>query len=145
MSAVSEVIATKRILIVEDKAAHRFLLDSEFRGAYETVLAVDGETALAHLPPGRAPEFALAIVDLGLPEREGRIPTFDEGFKILSALQELRNKFGKPLIIVMVSADVGRELQERLGAFTVVCVLEKPFSLTGLRQQVERSLGDDVA
>ncbi len=145
MPSVWEDIATKKILIVEDKAVHRFLLESEFRGAYETVLAVDGETALAHLPPGRAPEFDLAIVDLGLPEREGRIPTFDEGFKILGALQELRSKFEKPLIIVMVSSDVERELKERLRAFSIVCVLEKPFSLTGLRQQVERLLGDDIA
>ncbi|MGA2269699.1 MAG: hypothetical protein ABSH44_14625 [Bryobacteraceae bacterium] len=144
MPTVSETAATKRILIVEDSEGQGFLFKSEFRGVYETVLAIDGETALAHLPPGRAPEFALAIVDLNLPERAGRIPTFDEGIKILSALQELQNKFGKPLIMVMVSAVVGRELRERVGAFTIVCVLEKPFSLTGLRQQVERLLGDDV-
>jgi two-component system, cell cycle response regulator len=96
---------TARILIVDDVAANRIILQARLSAAfYDTLLAVDGASCLVRLREER-PD--LVLLDLGLPDRSG-----------LEVLAELRREaFGRDIpVIALTSNGTARERLAALAA-----------------------------
>jgi two-component system, OmpR family, response regulator RegX3 len=106
-----------RLLLVEDDATiSEPLADGLRREGFEVVLAATGAEALA------APPVDLVLLDLGLPDLEGRV-----------VCQELRAVSAVPIIVVTARADeIDRVVLLELGADDYVV---KPF---GFRELVAR-------
>jgi CheY-like chemotaxis protein len=123
----------KRVLIVEDNAVHRRLMENELRRDYDLVLAVDSQTAEAHLTAD--PAFDLVILDLLIPRRQGELATADESVRILR-----QSKVGTAVVVV-VSGSPTEHLRLQLEELRVQRIFEKPFSLTEFRDYIESLLG----
>lgn len=121
----------KRVLIVEDNAVHRRLMENELRRDYDLVLAFDSQTAEAHLTSG--PAFDLVILDLLIPRRHGELATASESVRIL------RQSTAGPAVVV-VSGSPTEHLRLQLEKLGVRRIFEKPFSLTEFRDYVESLL-----
>lgn len=122
----------KRILIVEDNAVHRRLMENELRRDYDLVLAADSQTAEAHLIS--APAFDLVVLDLSIPRRQGELANADESVRILH-----QSKVGAPVVVV-VSGSPTEHLRMQLEDLGVERIFEKPFSLTEFSDYVESLL-----
>ena len=118
----------RTIAIVEDDADIRRLLDLKLRAAgYETAFARDGVMALSVIRKAR-PD--LILLDLGLPG--------GDGFVILDRLREFDALATIP--VVVISARVQAETQERVELSGVAAFIEKPFDFGELLQTVESIL-----
>jgi DNA-binding NtrC family response regulator len=116
-----------RLLIVDDDAGQRSLLDSFLRGqGFETVLADSGERALALLPTAK---FALMISDVRMPGLSG-----------LETLRRVRQDFpALPVLLVTAFADVRDAVEAmRDGALNY---LAKPIDLDELLATVRHATG----
>ena len=85
---------TPRVLIVDDDAGQRSLLDSFLRSqGFVTVIADSGERALELLPSGK---FAMMISDVRMPGLSG-----------LETLRRVRQQFASlPVLLVTAYADI---------------------------------------
>ena len=117
MAATVRECGGVRLLLVEDDATiSEPLADGLRREGFEVVLAATGAEALA------APPVDLVLLDLGLPDLEGRV-----------VCQELRAVSAVPIIVVTARADeIDRVVLLELGADDYVV---KPF---GFRELVAR-------
>jgi len=105
-----------RVLVVDDEAAIRFLVESIFSDEGDTVFAAnDGVAAMALLE--RIPDPDVIILDLNMPRMGGR--------DFFHALRES----GRTTAVVIVSAVGARKAASELGAEASV---EKPFDLRTL-------------
>ena len=111
------MLTTMKILVVEDDPSISGPLhDGLGREGFEVEVAGDGTTALA------APPVDLVLLDLGLPDLEGRV-----------VCQELRSRGPVPIIVVSARGDeIDRVVLLELGAADYVV---KPF---GFRELVAR-------
>jgi len=116
-----------RILIVDDDASQRSLLESFLRGqGFDTVTAATGEQALAIL---RAEPVRLMISDVRMP-----------GISGLETLRQARHEHAVlPVLLVTAYADV----RDAVGAMRdgAVDYLEKPIDLDELLASVRKALG----
>jgi len=120
------LVATTRILVVEDDAAVREILETALGGDLRTVSAVrSGEQALEALA---ASEFHLVILDLGLPGMSG-----------LETLRELRARGDDAPVIIATAAS---SLDERLTGFDLGAddYVLKPLSVPELQRRVDAVL-----
>ena len=117
MAATVRECGGVRLLLVEDDATiSEPLADGLRREGFEVVLAASGAEALA------APPVDLVLLDLGLPDLEGRV-----------VCQELRAVSAVPIIVVTARSDeIDRVVLLELGADDYVV---KPF---GFRELVAR-------
>ncbi|MFN3410214.1 MAG: sigma-54-dependent transcriptional regulator [Limisphaerales bacterium] len=116
-----------RILIVDDDAGQRSLLDSFLRSqGFATTLAASGEQALAAL---RSDSFALMISDVRMP-----------GISGLETLRQARQEFARlPVLLVTAFADIRDAVDAmRDGALNY---LSKPIDLDDLLRQVRQATG----
>jgi DNA-binding NtrC family response regulator len=120
-----------RILIVDDDASQRSLLESFLRGqGFDTVSAASGEQALAIL---RAEPVRLMISDVRMPGMSG-----------LETLRQARHEHtALPVLLVTAYADI----RDAVGAMRdgAVDYLEKPIDLDELLASVRKALGLDTA
>ena len=119
-------IAGSRILIVDDDAASRRLLDVRLRAlGHDTIMATDGQEALANL---RQEPPALMLLDLQMP-RMG-------GIEVLRALR--RNAVDLPVIVITAHGSVEAAVEAmREGAYDF---LPKPFDPHHLEIVVKKAL-----
>ena len=125
------VNAPPRVLIVDDDAGQRSLLDSFLRSqGFETVTADAGERALALLPGGK---FSLLISDVRMPGLSG-----------LETLRRVRQHFPTlPVLLVTAYADIRDAVEAmRDGALNY---LAKPIDLDELLAIVRRATGLEPA
>ena len=118
---------TPRILIVDDDAGQRSLLDSFLRGqGFEIVLAESGERALELLPTGK---FAMMISDVRMPGLSG-----------LETLRRVRHTMPTlPVLLVTAYADIrDAVIAMRDGALNY---LAKPIDLDELLATVRQTTG----
>ena len=116
-----------RILIVDDDAGQRSLLDSFLRSQnFETVLAVSGDQALGLLPAGN---FTMMISDVRMPGLSG-----------LETLRRVRSQFpALPVLLVTAYADIrDAVVAMRDGALNY---LAKPIDLDELLSTVRQATG----
>jgi DNA-binding NtrC family response regulator len=118
--------AGSRILIVDDDAASRRLLDVRLRAlGHDTIMATDGQEALANL---RQEPPALMLLDLQMP-RMG-------GIEVLRALR--RNAVDLPVIVITAHGSVEAAVEAmREGAYDF---LPKPFDPHHLEIVVKKAL-----
>ena len=117
----------RRILIVDDDAGQRSLLNSFLRSqGFETVLAASGEQALEAL---RTQAFAMMISDVRMP-----------GISGLETLRQARKEHGVlPVLLVTAYADI----RDAVGAMRdgAVNYLSKPIDLDELLANVRQATG----
>jgi DNA-binding NtrC family response regulator len=116
-----------RVLIVDDDAGQRSLLDSFLRSqGFETVLADSGERALELLPAGK---FSMMISDVRMPGLTG-----------LETLRRVRPQFPSlPVLLVTAYADIRDAVEAmRDGALNY---LAKPIDLDELLATVRQATG----
>src|SRR5262249_10081475 len=118
----------ERLLIAEDDADMRDLLQEDLEGAgYETVIAVDGDAALAHLRRARKP-IDLIITDVQMPGLKGG--------PLLQAVREQHSEI--PVIVITGFGSVEQAVQMiKAGAFQY---LTKPFETAELLQVIDTAL-----
>jgi DNA-binding NtrC family response regulator len=117
-----------RILIAEDDADLRDLLQDDLEDAgYETVAAVDGRAALAHIARGQE-TFDLLLTDMNMPGLTGA--------ELLTAMREKRPE--APVIVITAFGTVEQAVEMvRAGAFNY---LTKPFDSDELLRTVGAAL-----
>ncbi|MDJ0648502.1 MAG: response regulator transcription factor [Xenococcaceae cyanobacterium MO_188.B19] len=120
----------KQILIVEDEARIAAFIEKGLKAkGYNTTIAEDGDTAIA-LALGAA--FDLALLDLGLPEKDG-----------LTVLEELRGQgLNFPVIILTARDDVMDKVAGLKGGADDY--MTKPFSFAELLARIEVRLRNTV-
>lgn len=120
----------KRILIVEDKATSRELLRTVLeQQGYNVVEAPDGDEALRRLNEA-TPD--LVLLDLQIPIRNG--------YDVLRAIREDSRLANLPVVALTASAMQGDREKALAAGFTGY--IAKPVSLSQLRHEVSRLLGD---
>lgn len=125
----SAAVAPPHILVVEDDAgiAGSLVRSLKQRG-YTVELQTDGEAAAARGLSG----FDLAVVDLGLPGKDG-----------LELLRGWQGRSSTPVLVLTARSGLDERLQSfRLGAADF---LAKPFFLEELLARIEARLGHTVA
>ena len=126
-AAASQGEARKaRVLVVDDNAEFRGLLQQALSKGYEVVGAVDGQDAMAKIRE-ESRGFDVVVTDLKMPNVDG--------IAFLEGLQE-------PVPTIVISGFLNRpEFQEALGRLEHVAVLEKPFKMAEMREAIEKALG----
>jgi DNA-binding NtrC family response regulator len=119
-----------RILIAEDDADLRDLLQDELEDAgYETVAAIDGRAALAHIERERE-VFDLLITDVKMPGMTGDL--------LLGAMREKRPE--APAVVITAFGSVEQAVEMvKAGAFQY---LTKPFDTDDLLATVKKALAE---
>lgn len=114
-----------KILAVDDEPSiaqsMRFIFE---RPTYELSSAMDGETALEYLAKEATP-FDVIITDNNMPGVSG--------IELVRALRE-RHFSGK---IMVLSAHLSPEVQAAYEEMEVDAMIDKPFSVTALRQTID--------
>lgn len=116
----------RKILIVDDDATHRFMLESVLGSwGYSTDEADDGGTALQMI---QGSDYALVLMDIRMKTVSG-----------LKALSEIKSRDRCIPVILMTAYCNGEALAEALigGA---VAVLDKPLRLGELKNMIRRTL-----
>ena len=128
---MSNRLATRRILIVDDDADIRGSIDLALRGeGAETETVADGNAAV-HAVQHNEPD--LVVLDMMLPKASG--------FVVLDKIKDEKNA---PLVI-MVTANEGRRHQTYAEAHGVDAYLNKPVPLQRLVDTCVELLGDSDA
>jgi PAS domain S-box-containing protein len=116
------------LVVDDDDAVLEYACDSLSQGGYRVHTASGGRAALAWLE-GRAAEIDAAVVDLTMPEVDGR--------EVLAAIRQLRGE----LPVVVTSGFDAQVARERLGDLGGAAFLRKPF----LPDQLLSALGGVLA
>lgn len=125
-------IMSARLLIAEDDADLRDLLQDDLEDAgYETLVAIDGRSALAHIEREREP-IDLLITDVKMPGLTGD--------QLLAQMRE--NRPEAPVIVVTAFGSVEQAVEMvKAGAFQY---LTKPFDTEDLLQAVQNALSQSA-
>jgi DNA-binding response OmpR family regulator len=111
-----------RVLVVEDEVLIRMLaVDMLAELGYDADEAGTAAEAMGLLR-GQASGCALVFLDIGLPDKRG-----DELIKDIRAAHK-----NKPLLVA--SGEDRTELKSRLGAFSPIAFLDKPYDIERLRK-----------
>ncbi len=121
---------TKKILIVDDEAKMRRVLELQLTGAgYEVTKAASAEDGLKALDmPGTGPDFALALTDLRLPGIDG-----------VEFLRRIRRRFPSLPVIVMTAFGTVETAVEAMKSGASDYLL-KPFALDDLMITIDKVL-----
>jgi DNA-binding response OmpR family regulator len=120
------VETTKRVLVVEDEVLIRMLaVDMLLELGYQSDEAGNAAEALEQLQlPGA--DYGLVFLDIGLPDKSG-----DDLIKEIRA-----SRSDLPLLVA--SGEDQAALKSRLGEFSPIAFLGKPYDSHHLRQQIAR-------
>ncbi len=114
-----------RILVVDDNAELRELLQQVLSRSYDVVSAADGYEALTKIKKEKQ-VFDLIVTDLKMPNIDGI--TFVEHLP-------------KPVPTIIISGFLQRpDFREAVGRLSPVAVFEKPFKLAAVRKAIEGAL-----
>ena len=133
-----EMLAGRRVLIVDDNATNRKILEETLRHwSVETVLASGGGEALGLIFEAARMEqpFDLALLDVHMPDMDGF--TLAERIRQALAVQQ-------PTILMLSSADHGNDIK-RCKALDVSAYVIKPVSQADLFAAIGRALGERAA
>lgn len=123
-------LAGRLILIVEDRALNRSVLESLLQRAGAQVISVaSGAEALSVLADPARPQPDLVITDLHMPQMDG--------FGTLRAIRDSRRR---EMTIIASSADVSTEIRTSCAAAGFAAFLPKPLSLAVLIHTVTKAL-----
>jgi DNA-binding NtrC family response regulator len=116
-----------RVLVVEDEVLIRMLaVDMLVELGYQSDEAGTAAEAMQHLSGGAS--YAMVFLDVGLPDKRGD-----------DLIQDIRkSRPGMPLLIA--SGEDRAALQKRLGSFSPIAFLGKPYDAQRLRSSVSELL-----
>jgi len=126
---MSATVASKKILIVEDDADIRQLINLRLRARnYDTAFAMDAITAMSI---ARKEEPDLIVLDLGLPG--------GDGFLIMERLKAIASLSTVP--VVVVTARDPATSRERARAAGGRAFIQKPIDIAELTSAIEEAIG----
>jgi DNA-binding response OmpR family regulator len=126
---MSTPVAAKKILIVEDDADIRQLINLRLRSRnYDTAFAMDAITAMSI---ARKEEPDLIVLDLGLPG--------GDGFLIMERLKAIASLSTVP--VVVVTARDPATSRERALAAGARAFIQKPIDMTELTSAIDDAIG----
>ena len=125
---------THRILIVDDSKMNLMVLKAHLKrlGDYETVLAIDGQEALAKLEAPDGTPIDLVLTDMWMPNLDGE--GLVKAIRANPALSSLR--------VLVVTADV--EMREKAAEMKFDGILLKPVTTAVLEQALRRNGGGAI-
>jgi len=131
------VTQRKRILVVEDNARLRTVIQQVLAGRYEVVVAGDLKTMEQEL---QQHAFHLVITDLNLPDGDStsvlhRLDHFRMGAQEVSGL-------AVPTLVITGLDEHDEEFEKARRMPSVLAVLRKPLDTDALRRQVDEFLGE---
>ena len=115
----------KKLLIIDDEAGLRSLLESIFNDEYSVYLAEDGETAIEIV---KNTNIDLAILDMRLKNVDG-----------LKVLQEIR-KHDNEVRVFILTAYIDTKKSDELFQLGIEEILQKPFDIFELKRKVNELL-----
>lgn len=116
-----------RILIVEDDISLVQMLRVALSGEYEVVSAPDGYTGLQQ---AQVVEPDLIILDILMPQMDGY--EFCEAARSIPQLQNIS--------IIVITGQAVNDVEKRLKNATITAILQKPFTIERLLEQVHKLL-----
>lgn len=121
-------IAFKKILIIDDDEIVLSTLDKILRkgGGYETDLATDGEEALQKIKEN---VYGLVLLDIVIPKIDG--------YEVLKRARETQPEL--PIIFISGRGEA-KKIMESLSKYHLTALIEKPFTLEKVLDQVAESL-----
>ena len=124
----------RRILIVDDSKMNLMVLKAHLKrlGDYETVLATDGQEALAKLEAPDGTSIDLVLTDMWMPNLDGE--GLVKAIRANPALSSLR--------VLVVTADV--EMREKAAEMKFDGILLKPVTTAVLEQALRRNGGSAI-
>jgi len=134
----AEMLAGRRVLIVDDNATNRKILEETLRHwSVDTVLAASGTEALALILEAARMElpFDLALLDVHMPEMDG--------FTLAERIRQVL-PMAQPTILMLSSADHGNDIK-RCKLLDVNAYVIKPVSQADLFAAIGRALGTRAA
>ena len=130
----TSVNGKRRILIVDDSKMNLMVLKAHLKrlGDYETVLATDGQEALAKLEAPDGTSIDLVLTDMWMPNLDGE--GLVKAIRANPALSSLR--------VLVVTADV--EMREKAAEMKFDGILLKPVTTAVLEQALRRNGGGAI-
>ena len=121
-------IAFKKILIVDDDEIVLSTLDKILKkgGGYETDLAMDGEEALQKIKEN---VYGLVLLDIVIPKIDG--------YEVLKRARETQPEL--PIVFISGRGEA-KKIMESLSKYHLTALIEKPFTLEKVLDQVAESL-----
>ncbi len=129
MSPVPHSAVPKRILVVEDDADVRRMLQHMLVSLGQVVPAADGVEALSHLE--RDPSFDLVVTDLMMPEMDGLT---------LSKRMKSHPRLARIPVLMLTAKNTPKDVIAGINAGARHYVT-KPFKQQELLEKVKRALG----
>jgi PAS domain S-box-containing protein len=132
----AEDVRGLRVLVVDDNATSREILDSYLRSfTFDVSLVSGGDAALSALAKS-SPPFDLVLLDWMMPGMSG--------LELATKIQQLKSLTRRPRLI-LISAFHGSELMAKPGAEYIDSFLAKPVSPSHLFDAVMRVFGHEAA
>jgi CheY-like chemotaxis protein len=122
--------SSRRVLLVEDEPLVAMVAaDTLAELGFDVVEATTAQAALDHAG-GDAPDFAFALIDLGLPDRPGE--------ELIAELKVLQPDFR----IIVASGYSEEALRGRIKLDAHLAFLGKPYDLAALRTAIDTVAGE---
>lgn len=120
-------VPSMRILVVEDQASNAAVIVSALtRAGHDTVVAGDGDSALAHLSSPQA--FDAAIVDIGLPDTSG--------LDVIKLSRLYQTDRPHPLPVVVLTGQLAERVRQDCFSAGAWAFLSKPLSTQRLLESI---------
>jgi CheY-like chemotaxis protein len=119
----------KRILVVDDEAPIRRVLELKFKnGGYEVFLAENGEAALRIIESER-PDAV--VTDINMPRMNGR--------QLCETTNPLKRE--RPFLTIIMTARIIPDEEQWITAMQDTVFMEKPFSPSSILERIDRYFG----
>ena len=119
----------QKVLIVDDSAMNRALLESMLEDQFEIVERENGAEAVELLRE-QASEFSVLLLDIQMPVLDG--------FGVLESMR--RNKWIEDLPVIMISSETGSSFIEQAYELGATDYISRPFDEAVVRRRIENTI-----
>lgn len=130
VASATPVIKDKTILVVDDSNIIRNFIKKIFNDTYEVIVANDGKEAIDAIELNPNSNIVAMLLDLNMPNVNG--------FEVLEYFD--KHSLFSRVPVSIITGDDYRETVERVFAYPVIDILNKPFNERDIKQIVEKTV-----